>query len=167
MKKLLILAAVAAMACGAWADGLSYTYTLTIWGFDAPKETLPTDLVAQIFDPAVGKDPVAVLTLDNLVPETETLKPIQWNDLSSKGKDWAVTATLAFVSPSLLSPENNNMTAIVTSWSSGYYQYVNVTENAGVMSIGSNASFQNVPEPTSGLLMLLGLAGLALKRKRA
>ena len=25
----------------------------------------------------------------------------------------------------------------------------------------------NVPEPTSGLLMLLGMAGLALRRKRA
>jgi len=28
-------------------------------------------------------------------------------------------------------------------------------------------SFTNVPEPTSGLLLLLGMAGLALKRKRA
>lgn len=33
------------------------------------------------------------------------------------------------------------------------------TQNAG--------NWQSVPEPTSGLLMLLGLAGLALKRKRA
>lgn len=31
----------------------------------------------------------------------------------------------------------------------------------------SNFSTQVVPEPTSGLLMLIGLAGLALKRKRA
>lgn len=31
----------------------------------------------------------------------------------------------------------------------------------------SNASWSAVPEPTSGLLMLLGMAGLALKRKRA
>ena len=28
-------------------------------------------------------------------------------------------------------------------------------------------SWQAVPEPTSGLLMLVGLAGLALRRKRA
>jgi len=33
---------------------------------------------------------------------------------------------------------------------------------------GFNAvSFQSVPEPTSGLLLLLGMAGLALRRKRA
>ena len=30
-----------------------------------------------------------------------------------------------------------------------------------------NSSWQAVPEPTSGLLLLLGMAGLALKRKRA
>ena len=29
------------------------------------------------------------------------------------------------------------------------------------------ANWQSVPEPTSGLLMLLGMAGLALRRRRA
>ena len=32
---------------------------------------------------------------------------------------------------------------------------------------GTNFGWQSVPEPTSGLLLLLGVAGLALKRKRA
>ena len=31
----------------------------------------------------------------------------------------------------------------------------------------SGAAWQSVPEPTSGLLMLLGMAGLALRRRRA
>ena len=31
----------------------------------------------------------------------------------------------------------------------------------------SGATWQSVPEPTSGLLMLLGMAGLALRRRRA
>lgn len=34
------------------------------------------------------------------------------------------------------------------------------------MVLNRGMTFQSVPEPTSGLLMLLGLAGLALKRKR-
>ena len=42
---------------------------------------------------------------------------------------------------------------------------------AGNMSIAVNfadsSGWQAVPEPTSGLLMLVGLAGLALRRKRA
>ena len=32
---------------------------------------------------------------------------------------------------------------------------------------GTTAQFQSVPEPTLGLLMLLGVAGLALRRRRA
>ena len=39
-------------------------------------------------------------------------------------------------------------------------------DNAGTTAYGS-AGWYAVPEPTSGLLMLLGMAGLALKRKRA
>ena len=37
----------------------------------------------------------------------------------------------------------------------------------GGTSTASIGGWQTVPEPTSGLLMLLGMAGLALKRKRA
>ena len=38
----------------------------------------------------------------------------------------------------------------------------------GAASAGySGAGWYNVPEPTSGLLMLLGMAGLALRRRRA
>ena len=44
-----------------------------------------------------------------------------------------------------------------------------ITVNFGNMqSATQNASnWQSVPEPTSGLLMLLGMAGLALRRRRA
>ena len=39
---------------------------------------------------------------------------------------------------------------------------------AGVMSFaGSNYTVASVPEPTSGLLLLLGVAGMALRRRRA
>lgn len=34
-------------------------------------------------------------------------------------------------------------------------------------TFASGGNFQTVPEPTSGLLMLLGVAGLALRRRRA
>ena len=37
----------------------------------------------------------------------------------------------------------------------------------GVKNNGQIASWQAVPEPTSGLLLLVGVAGLALRRKRA
>lgn len=34
-------------------------------------------------------------------------------------------------------------------------------------TVGYSGTVANVPEPTSGLLMLVGLAGLALRRRRA
>ena len=62
------------------------------------------------------------------------------------------------------------ITAEMTGTASG------ATGTAGKMSFGSlgeltgnaaNWQTVSVPEPTSGLLMLLGIAGLALKRRRA
>lgn len=38
---------------------------------------------------------------------------------------------------------------------------------SGSMSFATQGNFMAVPEPTSGLLMLVGLAGLALRRRRA
>ena len=37
----------------------------------------------------------------------------------------------------------------------------------GITSFANSGTIAGVPEPTSGLLMLVGLAGLALRRKRA
>ncbi|MBQ5531427.1 MAG: PEP-CTERM sorting domain-containing protein [Kiritimatiellae bacterium] len=39
--------------------------------------------------------------------------------------------------------------------------------NGTTTSASSWANLKVVPEPTSGLLMLLGMAGLALRRRRA
>lgn len=47
---------------------------------------------------------------------------------------------------------------------------INFTTGSGFDTAGqkwASDGWQNVPEPTSGLLTLLGLAGLALRRKRA
>lgn len=60
----------------------------------------------------------------------------------------------------------NNGTATVLGSSNLGTQWVSTT--AGKSSaIGAWTATASVPEPTSGLLMLLGFAGLALRRKRA
>ena len=43
----------------------------------------------------------------------------------------------------------------------------NISLAYGTFAAGTQGGWTAVPEPTSGLLMLLGMAGLALKRKRA
>ena len=49
-----------------------------------------------------------------------------------------------------------------------YSENTSVTfAGAHYSNTGLSAGWQAVPEPTSGLLLLLGVAGLALKRKRA
>jgi len=67
-----------------------------------------------------------------------------------------------------------NYLAITKDQASGLSKSVNETAGTVAFAAGNQATYANnaanwtaVPEPTSGLLMLLGMAGLALRRKRA
>ena len=59
-----------------------------------------------------------------------------------------------------------SQTATFTSASGAKTLLYGAQTNSG-LEIGSAGGWQAVPEPTSGLLMLVGLAGLALRRRRA
>lgn len=56
----------------------------------------------------------------------------------------------------------DNRGADTFTWAAGTYGGL-----AGTASAGNAGAWSAVPEPTSGLLLLLGVAGLALRRKRA
>ena len=47
------------------------------------------------------------------------------------------------------------------------YSVSGILTNVGTTAASAGGGWQVVPEPTSGLLMLLGMAGLALRRRRA
>ena len=74
-------------------------------------------------------------------------------------------------------PASGSAKYVVVSGASTLTKEVAATSAAVTFTSGNQATFLNntanwksygaVPEPTSGLLMLLGMAGLALRRKRA
>ena len=66
--------------------------------------------------------------------------------IDNAGSNWAIAAT-------------DNTGKDTFTWAAGTYGGLAETPTVGKWSA--------VPEPTSGLLLLLGMAGLALKRKRA
>ena len=72
-------------------------------------------------------------------------------------------ANYAFITDTY-SAADNSMHVIAFS-TFDYDNYVNALDYSTAGQAGSN--WTAVPEPTSGLLMLLGMAGLALRRRRA
>lgn len=79
------------------------------------------------------------------------------------------SVVFAIVNPSIA---DGNAWLVTGDISTSGYTYSGTQTKPGTLSItaadfANSGTFTAVPEPTSGLLMLLGLAGLALKRKFA
>ena len=79
-------------------------------------------------------------------------------DLAKKSPLSADGGTYYYDAATLAYTGTGNVTAKSSS--------VNIPETPGSWTV-SGVRFETVPEPTSGLLLLLGVAGLALKRRRA
>ena len=83
---------------------------------------------------------------------------------ASNGQSW--TGYLIILDGTLETAQNAYITATVTKSTGGTGGQATLifSSNTGTQS---PSNWQAVPEPTSGLLMLVGLAGLALRRKRS
>jgi len=128
------------------ADGQSYgsgTLSLYAWGGDLAGETLVTTFTA-VNGSVSGKE----FTSELFTAGTAyNFKYVLTDDYDSK--DWTLVS------------ETKSGTALGTGAQN---------LNWGNQSAYTNPSYGHwsaVPEPTSGLLMLIGLAGLALRRRRA
>ena len=167
MKKLLVLAAVSAMAMGAQAE---YTYTVNLDGMQTAWD-LGTMNAEDLKDEIVGGY-FNTLMLDTWANQYKEIES-SWRDLKFSGKDgefsivkdtsrdeWA----LVFTDAEGIIPGANYSIYLATSTQGGGGITLGELVASGTFNTDSPTP---APEPTSGLLLLLGVAGLALKRKRA
>lgn len=157
MKKLLILAAI--IVAGVAANAASFKWSGS--GIYA------SDLTNLIADGTVVSLHAYNDSLSDTIVNTTT---------TSDGKFTA--ANTVFSSDVLVGGQTYNFYFTVEDKNGAIYTSQTIAKGAQATStvligFGSQTNSKNasnwsaVPEPTSGLLMLLGLAGLALKRKRA
>ncbi len=180
MKKLMLAAAIACAAIAAQAESVLITLGLICYpetNYDSVSGTaylIYSDTLSQASAVAAFNSAGASsyeTTIASQASSTVTLANGWWDgviEVSSlsemyalcfdKDKNYMYVSTAAEASGGICLIDNQDDYSIASakSASSGF-------SGAGWYSVATSS----VPEPTSGLLMLLGVAGLALKRKRA
>ena len=185
MKKLLVLAALSAMVMGAKAEYYTYTLDLpdaqAVYWFAGIAGSLDKDIIA-----ANWQDDMKPLFFNEAYAK-ELLKGKDWTEnyakadamLSSQGLKFSESeGSFTFSQIGLKSMGLIVLTdATELSPGAAYAVYYGTTSGEGGPITLDPAPIETgflmggspspVPEPTSGLLLLVGVAGLALKRKRA
>ena len=172
MKKLIIIAALALSAGFAKAASVNWQIT--------------NGTAAQ-----VGYNVYLVAAIDNtwtsgadVAAAAATLGTGTSGTVVKNGRTYIIASTTASGEGITETSMKNAYLVLVQSDSAKEYTYVSADLSASVFGetdapkaafstttaallAGTSANFAAVPEPTSGLLMLLGVAGLALRRRRA
>lgn len=172
MKKLIAIAAVALAAISAQASCAAWKYSCSVVNEDL-----------------VGSSVYVVLGTYSTAPAFESLEALQTAAYNKTGiatttatkPKWKNSASGTIDSESLTSATPNFYLVFVNSAEDKFFVGSVQDATSALYEAGSSASttvsfaptttsfatFTAAPEPTSGLLLLLGVAGLALKRKRA
>ena len=154
MRKLLI--ALAAVACAAGVQAAAFTWT-TMSGVtltDYTGTALTKDITLEVFCSTLSDQSMGTWTVSN---GQQTSKV----DLPSS----AVSAVF----------ENGTTYEVYYEYTVDGYTFTSkefgskkqATSTPNLQFTMANGTWAAVPEPTSGLLMLLGMCGLALRRRRA
>ena len=186
MKKLMVALAAVAMAAGVQAAAVGWGGATANAAFDsgiAAGSTAYLIFSATAFDPSTAtKLDLGTKTTDNggTVVSTYTTTAgdeAQWaffatyesGDLTKINGYYAIMMVDAAGDANKASYMYVGNISGATETSSGLTMtFNNEWKNNDYLSMnGYAATVVNTPEPTSGLLLLLGMAGLALKRKRA
>ena len=169
MKKLLVIAAVAMAvvsakaACVDWkVSGTSATngYTVYLMTSLADSYASVSELAAAAVDSGtIAKSGKTYGFTSNAVDPTVTSTSMAnaYYVIVESGTPTSYTYYAVNMSSMVYDPDKQES-------SPGTFNSVSA---ADIISGGTSKAFVAVPEPTSGLLMLLGMCGLALRRRRA
>ena len=152
MKKLLIIAAV--LVAGVAANAASFRWS-----------------ASGIKDIAGTSDYSGAAVLYAYLSTAEESTAVVVNNATMSGGAIAVADTV-FSSDDLVAGSTYKFyytmeDASGNVFTSGTRQLKAQATSTGTLNFAATGSWVAVPEPTSGLLMLLGMAGLALRRRRA
>ena len=150
MKKLLVLAAV--IVVGVAANAASFKWSgVNVYGSDGTtKFTGTATLFAEGIAEALS---TASVSAGSITATTCS------NDSLVGGTTYQFFFTIEDNGKMFTSAPKSALAQATSTVTIGFANMASQTQNA--------SNWAAVPEPTSGLLMLLGMAGLALKRKRA
>jgi len=158
---------------GSGVNGYAYVFNNKTGSFKTP-EALKTELAKYTTAAAMQAflDANSLTALNSAVSGGAVT--VTGVDLATSGLPEATSGTRIFAVVFDSATITDDSKYYVTTTSGGVKTPAASTSNAAAFSIASQASataaagaWTAVPEPTSGLLLLLGMAGLALKRKRA
>ena len=169
MKKLTLMIGVVALAMGVQAAAVDWqvtgtaatvNYNVYLLASIADSYKSVTDIAnAALISGTIVKNGRNYIAGGSAVSEAitkDSMKEVYWVIVDGSGSPTTYNYVKTDMSAFVYDPDNQES-------SPGSFNSI----SAANLRAGSGGSFGAVPEPTSGLLMLLGMVGLALKRKRA
>ena len=165
MKKLLILAA--AIVAGVAANAASFKWTASnVYSSDTTTKLAVGSTVTLYSFLSSAEQSTAVVATTFTLATAGTINTTFSSDAYTTGSNYSFYFVVEDNDKTFTSAVVANKTAQATTTTTvGFGSMATATQNAS--NWASSGGGEPVPEPTSGLLMLIGAAGLALRRRRA